>query len=329
MPLGDTQPDMRRIAAKLAGPGGVTAFDSEIREAEAAVFPNALSLEEANGLFGFARLEAVLNGPGAPVAQADIYAGGYLVRLADIHHRSGRSPAAAAAEHLGKGSTLRFRDIERFDPRLAELAAAVAETFAAPVQINLYLTPPRQEGFPPHFDNTDVFIVQVAGSKSWTLHRDYTNQASLPNPDSPWDPEKYQPVGPGETHTLRVGDVLYVPRGGMHSARCTDEASMHLTVSLAPLSMAALLEKEIRRLAAGEEALRRRVPWSADGGPAEVEQARKAMRYWLEVLAERIDPATLIGEERARLLQQAPQASDALGEMIASLNHDVREGDAG
>ena len=329
MALGDTQPDMHRIAAKLAGPGGVTAFDAEIREGDAAVFPDALSPEEAQGLFDLARLEAVLNGPGAPVAQADIYAGGHLVRLADIHHRSGRSPAAVAAEHLGKGSTLRFRDIERFDPRLADLAAAVAETYAAPVQINVYLTPPRQEGFPPHFDNTDVFVVQVAGSKAWTLHRDYTNQAPLPDPDSPWDPEKYRPLGPGETHTLRVGDVLYVPRGGMHSARCTDEESMHLTLSLAPLSMAALLEREIHRLAAGEAALRRRVPWSAGGGPEEAEEVRKALHHWLGVLAERIDPASVIGEERARLLQQAPQGSGALGNMIASLTRDARKGDAG
>ncbi len=328
MAFGGTQPDLRRIAAKLAGPGGVAAFDAEIREAESAVFPDALSPEDAQSLFDLVRLEAALCGPGAAVAQADIFSGGHLVRLSDIHHRSGRSPAAVAAEHLAKGATLRFRDIERFDPGLAGLAGAVAETFAAPVQINVYLTPPHQEGFPPHFDNTDVFIVQVAGSKQWTLHTDYTNKAPLPDPDIPWDPERYKPIGPGETHTLQVGDVLYVPRGGMHSARCTDTESMHLTFSLAPLSMAALLEREIRRLAAGEAALRCRVPWSTGGGPEEAETVRQALRQWLDVLAERIDPAGMIAEERERLLQQAPQGSGAIRKMMASLTWEARKGGA-
>lgn len=328
MAFGGTQPDVRRIAAKLAGPGGVAAFDAEIREAESAVFPHALSPQDAQSLFDLVRLEAALCGPGAAVAQADIFSGGHLVRLSDIHHRSGRSPAAVAAEHLAKGATLRFRDIERFDPGLAGLAAAVAETFAAPVQINVYLTPPQQEGFPPHFDNTDVFIVQVAGAKQWTLHRDYTNKAPLPDPDSPWDPERYKPLGPGETHVVQVGDVLYVPRGGMHSARCMDTQSMHLTLSLAPLSMAALLEREIGRLAGEETALRRRVPWSGGGGPEETEAVRKALRQWLDVLTERIDPARVIAEERARLLEQNRQDPDTLSKMMASLVHEARKGGA-
>jgi lysine-specific demethylase/histidyl-hydroxylase NO66 len=70
------------------------------------------------------------------------------------------------------------------------------------VQINAYLTPPAQAGFPPHFDNTDLFILQVAGSKEWCVHSDYTNRVALPDPDTPWDPDRFRPTGPEDQHSM-------------------------------------------------------------------------------------------------------------------------------
>ena len=38
------------------------------------------------------------------------------------------------------------------------------------VGANVYLTPPGTQGFAPHFDDVDVFILQLEGKKHWRLY---------------------------------------------------------------------------------------------------------------------------------------------------------------
>lgn len=317
----------RALAAALVGQGDVARFDADIREQQPAFFRAALAEKAASGLFDLSRLEQALNRSDGATKKADIYAVGHMLRLSDIHHRSGKTPATVAAEHLGQGATIRFRDIDQFDPILEVFSAAIAQVYASVVQINAYLTPPAQTGFPPHFDNTDVFILQVVGSKEWCLHRDYTNRVPLPDPDTPWDPDGFRPIGPEERHRLDVGDVLYLPRGEMHSARCTDEASLHLTISLTPLSVADLLVREVRRLSRAEEGLRRRAPWSAASEtPQDERQLTETLQYWLHAVAARLDPEASLQNERAALRQNAAdvetKATDALHRCLAQLRAD-------
>ena len=85
--------------------------------------------------------------------------------------------------------------------------------------------------------------------EEWVIHKDYVDQTSLPTADTPWELERYKPLGPGQNMVLRLGDVLYLPRGVMHAARCTDQHSLHLTISLESLTYADVLLSEVRRLA--------------------------------------------------------------------------------
>ena len=252
--------DPNMLAQKLAGPDGVAAFDAHIREIRAKKFEAAFCEAEAASLFDIARLERGIAESAIPVEQIDIFSRGHIVRLADLLHKTARTGLDVAAEELGAGATLRVRDLQRADADLMALIHAIQETFAAPAQINLYLTPPEQEGFPPHFDITDVFIVQIAGSKSWRIHPEYADQKRLPTADTAWEPQRYRPIGPVEELTLRTGDVLYIPRGEMHSAASVGEESMHLTISLAPVTYADVLAAALARLAKEDVAFRRRVP---------------------------------------------------------------------
>jgi hypothetical protein len=53
-----------------------------------------------------------------------------------------------------------------------------------------------------------------------------------------WDPERFKPLSVPDPITLSAGDVLYMPRGVMHQAFCIERESMHLTISLMPLTVA-------------------------------------------------------------------------------------------
>jgi len=310
---------MQSLASRLVGQQGIAAFNAETRERRSAKFDGALTVEEAASLFDLARLQHVIAGPGAPATNTDIYRIENLMRLSDIIRGSGRTAVAVAGDLLKIGCTLRFRDVDQFDSLLAGFAAEVAETYAAETQVNVYLTPARQNGFPPHFDNSDSFIVQVAGSKDWLIHPAYTDMQVLPVSDADWDPLRYRPVGPAEAHVLRVGDVLYLPRGVMHSASCRDEESMHLTVSLRPMTMLGLLERELRRLALEDVALRRRAAWSMEGGAEEAKALRRELRRLLGGLVDKVDPAAAIEEQRKLLARTRAEQSDLFRKAVASL----------
>ncbi len=124
-------------------------------------------------------------------------------------------------------------------------------------QVNIYLTPPENRGFRPHYDTHDVFIVQVHGSKRWNL---YGAAADLPLRNQRWrTPEE----GPGEiTHdfTLEAGDMLYLPRGTVHAGTSTDEASMHVTIGMHPVIWADVLKKAVRSVVENDVAFRRALP---------------------------------------------------------------------
>jgi hypothetical protein len=298
--------DGNGLARKLAGPDGVVAFDEHVREIRASKFGAALSTVEAASLFDIDRLERGIAESAIPVEQIDVFSRGPIVRLADLVHKSGRTALDMAAGELGAGATLRVRDLQRADPNLTAFVRGVQETFTAPAQINLYLTPPRREGFPPHFDITDVFIVQIAGSKCWRIYPDYACRKPLPTADTPWEPERYRPIGPAEELTLCTGDVLYIPRGVMHSAATHAEQSMHLTIGLAPVTYADLLTAAVARLAKEDEAFRRRVPLCRQGAcdPALVVEAR----VLIDRLHARIDMFSIIESEMQRLA--APDAPE-------------------
>ena len=43
----------------------------------------------------------------------------------------------------------------------------------------VYITPPGCQGFAPHFDNVEVFMLQLEGSKRWQLHKPPPGEMSI------------------------------------------------------------------------------------------------------------------------------------------------------
>src|SRR5271163_3647350 len=70
------------------------------------------------------------------------------------------------------GGTLVLDQLHRRDPKLSRLCRVLASELGHRFQTNLYLTPPNGKGFTPHWDNHDVFILQVVGSKYWKIDKD-------------------------------------------------------------------------------------------------------------------------------------------------------------
>jgi lysine-specific demethylase/histidyl-hydroxylase NO66 len=139
---------------------------------------------------------------------------------------------------ISNGSTLVLQGLHRTWPPLVELGAQLAAELGHPVQINAYITPPQNQGFAPHFDVHDVFVLQISGRKQWTVHAPVIDH---PLDSQPFDGFKVaiaeRVTEPALIDTvLEPGDALYLPRGTVHSAVAQGETSIHLTIGVPPLT---------------------------------------------------------------------------------------------
>ena len=221
------------------------------------------------------------------------------------------------------GSTVVLQGLHRLWPPLIEFADQLAADLGHPTQVNAYITPPSSRGFSPHYDVHDVFVLQVAGEKHWRIHEPVL---AHPLRSQPWSDRATEVAAAAEREpvidaVLTPGDVLYLPRGFLHSATALGEISAHLTIGVHPVTRWAAAESAldlVRTLAADDPALRGSLPLGldlADPGTTrdDVTAVLAGLREWLD----RVDPDAVAERLRARTWAQvrpgpvAPLASSA------------------
>ncbi|WP_208621937.1 JmjC domain-containing protein, partial [Streptomyces recifensis] len=128
------------------------------------------------------------------------------------------------------------------------LADLFADTFACPSEVVAFLTPAGKDGYLPHHDPVDLFIVQLEGTKRWKLwdlpaQRDGDNASYT-------DEELGEPV---IEVLLEPGDVLYLPYNTPHAAAAEDQVSLHLSIMMRPRMWKDLLRETFEQAASGPE----------------------------------------------------------------------------
>jgi len=174
------------------------------------------------------------------------------------------------------GCTLVLDQLQHTEPKLRQLCRALCPEFGHRFQCNVYLTPPNGKGFSPHWDNHDVFILQVLGSKHWKLEK--TRRIF---------PDKFEKMDDGrelrgelDAFTLNQGDLIYIPRGFVHAAECGGEPSMHITLGVTAIFFADLLDAIIKVAVKQDERLRLVMPLGFMTGsqPAVARRASAVLR---------------------------------------------------
>ncbi len=166
-----------------------------------------------------------------------------------------------------QGATITIDQLHRSWTPLARLCAAVEQALSHPTQTNVYLTPPSSQGFSPHYDTHDVFILQTAGSKRWRL---YGSPIQLPLPDNPYPYPGPDPGKPSADFVLRAGDLLYIPRGHIHDAVTSDSISLHVTLGIKTYTWADLFMEALGALFQQDARFRHALPigFALDGTAA-------------------------------------------------------------
>lgn len=141
-----------------------------------------------------------------------------------------------------EGATMVLSGLHKKINSMRKLGNQLSNDFKLPIQTNVYITPPNEQGFTSHFDNHDVFVVQFKGKKKWRI---YDNYIDLPTRAMEFDKEKHKPGPISQEFMLEQGDFLYIPRGWMHDANTIDHTSGHITIGLVGDVWGELLSKQI------------------------------------------------------------------------------------
>jgi hypothetical protein len=193
---------------------------------------------------------------------------------------------------FASGHTVVLQALHRTWPALVDFATQLSADAGHPVQINAYITPAESQGFSAHYDVHDVFVLQVAGEKHWTVHEPVHVD---PLRNQPWTDHSAavaaaaRDKAPVIDEVLRPGDALYVPRGFLHSAKALGGVSAHLTIGLHTLTRY-LLVQELAALAANEASLRAALPLGFD--PGDPAQLSKVLPEVAALFAQQIQSAT-------------------------------------
>jgi ribosomal protein L16 Arg81 hydroxylase len=163
----------------------------------------------------------------------------------------------AVLSDMREGGTLVLDQLHKSDPKLGLLCRALAPELGHRFQTNLYLTPPHGKGFTPHWDNHDVFILQVLGSKHWKIEK---TRRALPEPAKYMDDEGRELRGEPTSFTLRQGDLIYIPRGWVHAAECGEEPSLHITYGVTAFFFDELFSAVIKAARLRDESLAMALP---------------------------------------------------------------------
>ena len=178
---------------------------------------------------------------GHPRKLADLYGWDDLNRLLNglryphpyVHAvAADRADEAATAENLVErcraGASIRFSQIQLFDPKVGELARALEAEMGEPMMVTLFLSQPSQAAVARHYDLQDVFVLHVDGHKGWQVYDRTVEKPSLDMVDF-----RNPPAEVRLECELAPGDVLYIPRGHWHQALAQRGTSLHLTVAVA------------------------------------------------------------------------------------------------
>ncbi|WP_424862849.1 cupin domain-containing protein [Streptomyces sp. MMS24-I29] len=187
-------------------------------------------------------------------------------------------------ELFRSGATVALGTLNNVIPPLRQLTRIFTEKFAAQTDISAFMTPAGRRGRAPHHDAPDVFVVQLEGTKRWTL----------------WEPpaerktkrriyDTIEELGePTMDVLLEPGDILYLPFNTPHAAEAKDRMSLHVVFTIRPRLWEDLLKSTVAQLL--DDPAFSGFPYlAAPGGDAPVGELKEMLRLLQDKLGA-LDP---------------------------------------
>lgn len=139
-------------------------------------------------------------------------------------------------EFHARNYSVRFPELRPLSAPLDALARALEMLLHTPVTASAFWSRGDMRA-PVHYDDHDLIVVQLHGSKRWYV----SSTASELNNIWKGIPQGPPELGPHHTLDLHPGDLLYFPRGTLHTVDSlqadTGGESLHLSIGFTPLTV--------------------------------------------------------------------------------------------
>lgn len=255
--MGATEPWLDDPLLYLIAPTAPADFIARVYEREPLIALHG-EPKRFDGLLSIDAVDRIVTNTDLREGQLDLADASRQMTRAEFVDSAGYVNRGAVAELHRAGATIILQQAHQMEPALARFCRGLEHVFSAHVQTNLYLTPPNAQGFRTHYDNHDVFVVQVEGEKAWRL---YDKPVDIPYRGERFQSAKHKPGPLREEFVLKAGDCAYVPRGLMHDAIASGgAASLHITIGLITRTWADLMLEAVSEVALRTPEFRRSLP---------------------------------------------------------------------
>jgi bifunctional lysine-specific demethylase and histidyl-hydroxylase NO66 len=284
--------------------------------------------EQVAALLSIDRIDEIISDSELPPSALSMAQSGAPVPAGEYTYASGIIDRGAVLDTFRNGATIVLPQLHFADARLYTFCLALEREFGARIQTNIYLTPPGNSGFGIHYDDHDVFVLQVAGRKTWEI---YGQRDGLPYRGEGFRKNHDDTGTLRDTFVLEPGECLYVPRGLAHRAETEgDEASLHITVGILVQTWAEFMLEAVAEASLRMPELRQSLPRSLYFEESERPANEALFRRLMHEIADKASfEATLAAFGSNFVMNQGPRLRGALNALIAGVGeHDrllVRE----
>lgn len=274
------------LLRKLIEPLGVNEFLRDYYEKKPLLSPDN-KCRNFGDLISLEKLDHLLATSELPPASIDMARSKPPISKANFTFKSGNIDRGAVVRHYQSGATIIFPQINLAIDELANFCRNLEFELSCKVQTNVYLTPRNSQGFKTHYDDHDVFIMQIHGKKNWNL---YQQAVEKPFRGEPFDSSEHEAGRLNLNFTMEPGDCLYIPRGYMHDAtNVGSEPSLHITVGLLVKKWADLMLEVLSEVALNNSEFRESLPVGFAKKDFDMSNARTDFRKLVETFANEAD----------------------------------------
>lgn len=249
--IAKTTGDGEELMSALLAPLDLGEFKERFLDARPAVIRGCGGGQSSGGKFsgwfdGLRQVEAYVRSGRALEYGRDVDVTSYVDGKRSTHNRNDDDSEATTPTTLEENVDpdvlmRRFRE-EKCSLRLLhpqtwhdatwEILATLEKFWQCACGCNVYVTPADSQGFAPHYDDIDAFVLQLEGAKRWRVYEPFADDQYPRVSSRNYTQEEVSRQRVLFDGTLKAGDVLYMPRGTIHQAECAPGThSIHATIS--------------------------------------------------------------------------------------------------
>ncbi len=99
----------------------------------------------------------------------------YVDNEKEVLTPDGRAYPTSVWDFFNDGCSLRLLNPHTYSTEVWNLLSHLQELFTCGMGANMYLTPKNSQGFAPHHDDIEAFVLQIEGTKRWRVYKPLQN----------------------------------------------------------------------------------------------------------------------------------------------------------